>query len=609
MVVVLTFGWWYPTRWEALLLLVATQILQMVQQLMPMLRFDGYHLLADLTGVPDLYQRIRPTLLGLLPHRWSDPANRVLKPWARAVITVWVLVTIPMMAIMLVALVTAVPRVLGTAWAVVQEDARGRAGRLAQRRSGRRRRPGAPGAVRRAAGAGGLPHPRPDRAADLARARRVEPRLAAQARRRPGAQRRRRHRSLLGVDARTGNLPSDRPRTRKGLLTALLPAAQEADAADEPARSTRRSGGRLARAGAAATQRLASAAPLPATFPQGVRSPARTTPGSRSSSCRARPPATSRPRPLRRPRPVPPRISPTTSAPSTSAPTAGPTSPAGTEEAQPWVFPFDEPLPPSEGDNQAAAYNTRDDSVVYDVAFALVWATGDEVLDVNEAYAFASCSNCVTVAVAFQVVLIMDDAHVVVPQNLSVAANYSCYRCITAAIASQLVLSVDGTSDEELRALGEVWGRLTELGRSITEYSLVEISDRLEAFKTEIVAILGDAPPLVGATSTSSATETPTGTEGTAAPTGPPSAGSPSSGSPSSGSSSAPSAAQSGSPVSPDGSSTPTPSQPASPSQPPSPSPSPAPTQEATPPTAESPTVTPSAGPTDTGSPPPTPSP
>ena len=48
------------------------------------------------------------------------------------------------------------------------------------------------------------------------------------------------------------------------------------------------------------------------------------------------------------------------------------------------------------------------------------------------------------VAVAFQVVLIMDDAHVVVPQNLAVAANYDCYRCITAAIASQLVLSVDG---------------------------------------------------------------------------------------------------------------------------------------------------------------------
>ncbi|MFL6135943.1 MAG: hypothetical protein ACJ72A_24270, partial [Nocardioidaceae bacterium] len=122
-VVVLTFVWWYITRWDALLLVVATQILQMVQQLMPMLRFDGYHVLADLTGVPDLYHRIRPTLLGLLPHRWSKPENHILKPWARVVITAWVLVTIPMMAFMLLAMVTSLPRVLGTAWAAAHVDA------------------------------------------------------------------------------------------------------------------------------------------------------------------------------------------------------------------------------------------------------------------------------------------------------------------------------------------------------------------------------------------------------------------------------------------------------------------------------------------------------
>ena len=124
-VVVLTFGWWYTTQWDALLLLVATQVMQMVHQLLPLLRFDGYHVLADLTGVPDLYHRIKPTLLGLLPHRWFRPENRVLKPWARAVITAWVLVTIPMLAFMLLALVTAIPRLLGTAWAAVQQNAGG----------------------------------------------------------------------------------------------------------------------------------------------------------------------------------------------------------------------------------------------------------------------------------------------------------------------------------------------------------------------------------------------------------------------------------------------------------------------------------------------------
>ena len=78
-------GVWSVTRFDALLLVVATQILQMLRQLTPLVRFDGYHVLADVTGVPDLFQRIRPTLLGLLPWRWRHPETPVLKPWARAV--------------------------------------------------------------------------------------------------------------------------------------------------------------------------------------------------------------------------------------------------------------------------------------------------------------------------------------------------------------------------------------------------------------------------------------------------------------------------------------------------------------------------------------------
>src|SRR5699024_10011659 len=66
---------------------------------------------------------IKPTLLGLLPHRWKDPQNRVLKPWARALITLWVLVTVPMMLAMLLMVVTTVPRLLGSAFASIGESA------------------------------------------------------------------------------------------------------------------------------------------------------------------------------------------------------------------------------------------------------------------------------------------------------------------------------------------------------------------------------------------------------------------------------------------------------------------------------------------------------
>ena len=114
---------WCGTRWDALLLLVRPRSCRWSSQLMPMVRFDGYHVLADLAGVPDLYHRIKPTLLGLLPHRWSDPrTGRSSRGPARS-ITAWVLVTVPMMAFMLLAMVTSLPRLLGTAGAAVSRTA------------------------------------------------------------------------------------------------------------------------------------------------------------------------------------------------------------------------------------------------------------------------------------------------------------------------------------------------------------------------------------------------------------------------------------------------------------------------------------------------------
>ena len=109
-------GLWLGLRYDALLLIVATQIIQMLRQLAPLVRFDGYHVLADLTGVPDLYSRIKPTLLGVLPWRWGDPQARELKPWARIVVTLWVLLVVPLLLGSLAIAVIALPRLMGTAW-------------------------------------------------------------------------------------------------------------------------------------------------------------------------------------------------------------------------------------------------------------------------------------------------------------------------------------------------------------------------------------------------------------------------------------------------------------------------------------------------------------
>ena len=95
----------------------------MLRQLAPLVRFDGYHVLADVTGVPDLYHRIKPTLLGLLPGRWKSPEASVLKPWARAVVTTWVLVVVPVLLGTLVLMVLALPRLIGTAVASLGDQA------------------------------------------------------------------------------------------------------------------------------------------------------------------------------------------------------------------------------------------------------------------------------------------------------------------------------------------------------------------------------------------------------------------------------------------------------------------------------------------------------
>jgi len=271
----------------------------------------------------------------------------------------------------------------------------------------------------------------------------------------------------------------------KGLLTAVLSGPPHAPDSSSSQRVRARPATQMV-AGSFAQRRLAAGSPLQATFQTGRSLPTRAHPQLAMV------------------------LVPTGGAGHGRTPD-GSTGSDGT-----WVFPFDKPLPPGPGDNQAAAYNTTDGSVKYDVAFALVWATGDEVYNVNEAHAYASCSNCVTVAVAFQVLLIMDNAHVVVPQNLSVAANYNCYRCITAAIASQLVLSVDKTpDDQQLLAIGALWGRLTAFGHSITAYSLTQITAQLDAVKAQIIAILGDAPPVSDeTTSTAPPDASPSGQPG-----------------------------------------------------------------------------------------------
>ncbi|MBV9283935.1 MAG: hypothetical protein JO176_04945, partial [Acidimicrobiia bacterium] len=90
-VIVATMGLYLVTRWEPLLLLIVVQHVEIVHQLLPIIRLDGYYIVADMTGVPDLFNRIRPILVSALPWKETDEKVKVLKPWVRVAVTAWVL--------------------------------------------------------------------------------------------------------------------------------------------------------------------------------------------------------------------------------------------------------------------------------------------------------------------------------------------------------------------------------------------------------------------------------------------------------------------------------------------------------------------------------------
>ncbi len=68
---------------------------------------------------------------------------------------------------------------------------------------------------------------------------------------------------------------------------------------------------------------------------------------------------------------------------------------------------------------------------------------GPNVAPGNVAYAYASCTDCQTFAVALQINLISRNTTSAKPENAAVAVNYQCTRCYTVARAYQYVYSVD----------------------------------------------------------------------------------------------------------------------------------------------------------------------
>src|SRR6478672_5533246 len=115
-IVIITAGGYAVTGYEPLVLLCFLLQIVVLQQMLPFLRLDGYYVLSDLVGVPDLFRRIGPVLRSALPFRDPEPSVAQLKPWVRRVVAGWVFLLIPVLALNLGYFLFAAPRIIATGW-------------------------------------------------------------------------------------------------------------------------------------------------------------------------------------------------------------------------------------------------------------------------------------------------------------------------------------------------------------------------------------------------------------------------------------------------------------------------------------------------------------
>src|SRR3954471_8849834 len=445
-VAVFTLGAWLATGLDVLLLLIAIQMLEIVKNLSPVIRSDGYHILSDATGVPDLYAHMGPTLKRLLPWRKREPS--ALKGGARVLVTAWVLIIVPILLAMAFSAILLFPKLAASAWA----SGSGLASAMPEQVAG----------------------------ADVLGVLASLARLFALAL--PVAGMAMFARRLLVSTGRKAWGWSAGSAGRRGLffagvagLVALLTWAWWPSGQYRPVRPT--DDGTLV--GAFRTV----SAPTAVARPSGMAAAPRLSPGRhvamalipRGGPTKEHPALYvvnagekgKTPTILVSPDAPDARKAPSLDRPATDqtggagpsssgAPAGGAaTTPPSGAPSTPTVpatqLPFKLPDAPKAGDSQALATNTTDGGIVYDVAYSLVTVSGGAPVDnENSAYALASCHACTTLAVSFQLVLIVGQTDTITPINVAEALNLKCPECITTAIAKQLVVSIRSAPSAEL---------------------------------------------------------------------------------------------------------------------------------------------------------------
>src|SRR2546421_7550187 len=145
------------------------------------------------------------------------------------------------------------------------------------------------------------------------------------------------------------------------------------------------------------------------------------------------------------------------------------------------------------GANTAIAINTKDGSSVFKLAFAIRHVMNGVVDQAYAAVAVASCTDCTTIAVAIEIVLVESNASVVTPTNIPSAFNDQCALCVTAAEAYQFVLGTGGPvhfDSEGNRMLNDIRHELHDLKHA--SLTLADLQARLDAIAAQIRDVLAN---------------------------------------------------------------------------------------------------------------------
>jgi putative peptide zinc metalloprotease protein len=144
-------------------------------------------------------------------------------------------------------------------------------------------------------------------------------------------------------------------------------------------------------------------------------------------------------------------------------------------------------------DNAAVAINTKDGSSIFKFAFSIRKVASGVVDQTNAAVAYSSCTDCQTVAVAIEIVLVTGDPSVVTPTNVAIAINDQCTLCISVADAYQWVLGTGGNvhfSDHGMQEIRRIVNEIRDLGKS--GLSAAEIQARLEELVKQLAQVIAD---------------------------------------------------------------------------------------------------------------------